>query len=98
MSPPAGRERVLVRWGRWAAKRGGLALHVLIGVFPFASTGLLAPPWAVAVVAAWWLLLAGIAWRLQKRCPWLVPLVPVAALIGWTAFLTFGDLVLGWTA
>lgn len=85
-------------WAQSAARWGGLTLHVLVGVFPFAFTGLLAPPWAVGVVAVWWLLLAGVAWRLQRSTPWLVPLVPVGALAGWIAFLIFGDLVLGWVA
>lgn len=86
------------QWGRAAARWGGLGLHVAIGVFPFASTGLLAPPWAVGVVAVWWTVLAVLAWRLGRRSPWLVPLVPLGALAGWFAFLTFGDLALGWVA
>lgn len=98
MPPSAEHQGLRRRWGRSAARWGGLTLHVLLGVFPFAFTELLAPRWAVGVVAAWWLLLAAIAWRLQRRSPWLVPLVPVAALAGWVAFLTFGDLFLGWVA
>lgn len=98
MSPPREQESALIRWGRPAARWGGLGLHILLGAFPFAFTGLLAPPWAAAVVAVWWTFLAGIALRLQRRSPWLVPLVPAAALAGWVAFLSFGDFFLGWVA
>lgn len=98
MPPPTQHEPTFVRWGRPIARWGGLALHVALGVFPFAFTGLLAPPWAVAVVAVWWLFLAGIAWRLHRRSPWLVPLVPLAALAGWVALLAIGDFFLGWVA
>lgn len=85
-------------WAQSVLRWAGLALHVLLGVFPFAFTGLLAPAWAVAVVAVWWLVLAVVAGVLWRCAPWLVALVPIAAFAGWVGFLTFGDLVLGWTA
>ena len=78
----------------------GFVLHAVIGVFPFAFTGLLAPPWAVAAVFAWWLVLLAVAVKLarsdQRR--WRVVLVPAVALLGWFAVLTVGDVFLGWTA
>ena len=80
----------------------GFALHLLIAVFPFAATGLLAPPWAYLAVYAWWLGLAFVAVRLVRARPRprprLVLVVPVIALAGWFALVSFGDVVLGWTA
>lgn len=78
----------------------GFVLHLAIGAVPFAVTGLVAPPWAVTVVLAYWATLLVVAIRLardERRRPYVIA-VPVVALIGWFAFVSFGGAVLGWTA
>ena len=85
----------------WTAVIAGLVLHLAIGVVPFAASGLVAPLWGVVVLFVWWAVMLGVAVRLvraQPRRPLLVPLVPVVALVGWFAFMSFGGAVLGWTA
>lgn len=79
---------------RWA----GIALHVVIGIFPLSATGLLAPPWALVTVAIVWVLALVGAWRLGRARPRLTPLVPVATLAAWFGLMTIGDLWLGWVA
>lgn len=76
----------------------GIVVHGLLGVFPYLFTGLLAPPWAVGAVAVVWFVLLAAAIHLRNERPWLVASIPIAGLGLWFAFLTFGDLVLGWTA
>ena len=77
----------------------GIVLHLAIGLVPFAVTGLIAPLWAVAVLWVFWLAMLAVAiWPVRRQRPVLVPLVPVASLVGWFAFTSFGGAVLGWTA
>ncbi len=83
-------DRVL-RWG-------GLALHLAVGVFPVAVSGLVAPPAGAISIWIGWAVLLGVAWRLGRTRPRLVPLVPVVTVALWVAVITFGDLLLGWTA
>lgn len=87
-------DRGLAAVARWV----GLALQVGIGAFPVAATGLLAPPWAVAVVALGWAFGLVVAWRIGRTRPTATPLVPAATVVLWFAFMTFGDVVLGWVA
>ncbi len=68
------------------------------GVFSYSASGLLAPPWAVVTVAVVWVGLLAAAVHLRKNRPWLVAATPIASLAFWFAFMTFGDLALGWTA
>ena len=77
----------------------GLVLHGLTGVFPYAASGLLAPLYGYVLVYALWAGLAVVGWRWFRsgREPWCL-LVPVLSLAGWAAVMTFGDVVLGWTA
>lgn len=84
--------------GASVAGWAGIVVHGLLGVFPYGASGLLAPPWAVFTVAVAWLGFLVAAVYLRKRRPWLVAATPIASLAFWFAFLTFGDLVLGWTA
>jgi hypothetical protein len=75
----------------------GLALHLVMGVFVVAS-GLVAPPWGVAVLVAVWLAAAawaGIRWRRSMFAP-LTAAVGTAAF--WILFVGAGDAFLGWTA
>ena len=78
----------------------GLVLHLALGVFPFAATGLVAPLWGYVAVYVFWFALLVIAVGLFRQGDgrWRVLLVPAAALVGWFAFISFGGAVLGWTA
>lgn len=94
----AGRDASERSRGARAAAWAGIVVHGVVGVFPYAFSGLLAPPWAVVTVALVWLGLLAAAVYFRKRRPWFVVATPIASLGFWFAFLTFGDLVLGWTA
>lgn len=59
------------------------------------SSGLLAPPWAVAFFVVVWF--AGVAVMCRLR-PLLRPVVPVAFVALWFVVLSAGDVMLGWTA
>ena len=79
----------------------GVALHLAVGVFPYAASGLLVPIWGIVVLYALWLGLAFVLVRLlrgEARRPMLAPLVPVAALAVWFAVVTAGEAIFGWTA
>ena len=73
-------------------------LHLGIAVFPLSASGLLAPLWAIAAIYAGWAAMGVAAYRTWRRRPWLALLIPPATLAIWVAFITFGDVVLGWTA
>lgn len=76
-------------------------LHLAVGVFPYAASGLLVPVWGIVVLYALWLGLAVVLVRLlrgDRRRPLLAPLVPVAAIAVWFAFVTAGEVLLDWTA
>lgn len=77
----------------------GVVLHVGTGVFPYAASGLLAPPWAYVVLYGVWTGLLVVAVRLFRtdRRPWTL-LVPVASIVAWIAIISLGGAVLGWTA
>ncbi len=79
-------------------KWGGRILHLAIGVFPLASSGLMAPPWALATVALGWVVGAVAAWRIGNARPRLTPLVPIVTVAAWFAFMTLGESALGWVA
>lgn len=87
-------EREPSRWPAWV----GFFAHLVLGVFPYAVTGLLAPLYGVALVYVGWFVLLGLALRWWNKQPMLVLLVPVLAVVWWFALLAFGDFVLGWTA
>jgi hypothetical protein len=65
---------------------------------PGSALGLLAPLWAILVLAGVWVALLALALRLLRRRPWVVPLVPVVMFGIAAAALTLGERVLGWTA
>lgn len=75
----------------------GILFHLgVLAVIVFST--LLAPPWAVVVGSVVWLgSVAPFIWAFRAR-PWATALIPLAVLTAWVAFLTFGDLALGWTA
>jgi hypothetical protein len=84
---------------RWARVVGWLGLVAHAGTFAwYASSGLLAPGWAVAGLLVLWLalLLAGV-W-LRRNRPLLTPLVPVASIACWLLVIWAGSTWLGWSA
>jgi hypothetical protein len=83
--------------GTWIVAALSGAAHGLVGVFYLAS-GLVAPGWAIAVLALWWVLLAVLLVRLAVHGSWWTPAVPVVAFATWYGVLTAGERLLGWTA
>ena len=83
--------------GKWAAWVG-FFIHLVVGVFPYAASGLLAPLYGVAILYVGWFVLLFFALRWWNPSPYRVLLVPALALVWWFALLTFGELVIGWQA
>ena len=84
-------------WWQWALGWLGIAALLVTGFF-YASSGLLAPAWAVAVLLVIWLLLLIAAIQLMRiRRPLYVLPVPVGAWLIWFGALTAGENWLGWT-
>lgn len=75
----------------------GVLAHTLLLV-PGSALGLIAPLWAILVLAGVWVALLAVAVRLLRVRPWVVPLVPVLMFGIVLAALTLGERVLGWTA
>ena len=75
----------------------GAALLLVMGVFVLAS-GLIVPPWGTAVLVAVWLGAVVMALRTWRRKMFAPVMWGVLVGVFWIAFVTFGDLVLGWTA
>ena len=75
-----------------------LALHVAVGFFPYLASGLVAPPWGLAVLFAVWvaLLVVVVRWRPSPR--WWLLAVPIGAVAAWFALITAGEAWFGWTA
>jgi hypothetical protein len=76
----------------------GLVTLLVIAVYPFALTAMVAPMWAFAAAMAMWAVTAVLTWRIGRHRPRLTLLVPVAAAAAWFLVLIAGDLILGWTA
>jgi hypothetical protein len=76
----------------------GLVAHLLVGAFPYAFSGLVAPPLGVIVMWVVWIVLLVVAIRLLQRRPALVFLVPLSALALWGTILWLGESLFGWTA
>lgn len=84
-------------WWQWALGWLGLAALLATLVF-YASSGLLAPGWAVALLLVVWLALLAVAiLLLRTRRPLYVVLTPVVAVLIWFGVLTAGENWLGWT-
>lgn len=73
-------------------------LQLLVAIPYTAAMGLLAPGWAIGVGWAMWLAGVTALVLLAQRRPKLTPLVPLVNAALLFAFVTFGDVVLGWTA
>ena len=76
----------------------GLLVHVFLGFFPYAATGLMAPPYGVAIAFLGWGILLGVIIRFWRTRPKLIVWVPLIDVLYWAALITFGDVVLGWGA
>ena len=84
-----GKRTLLVVW---------LGVYLVMLVFPFAASMLLAPAAGVAfLIAGWAVGLVALIRLVCVRSRWVLA-VPFVALAFWAATVTFGDLVLGWTA
>ena len=75
-----------------------VAAYLFIGVFPYAVSGLVAPPIGVAVLwalwaAGWWLLVRSV--RTAPKWAWSVSLLAAGV---WVAVVQTGSLLFGWSA
>lgn len=75
----------------------GGSIQLVMGFFALFS-GLIAPPWGVAVLIGVWVVLTVWGLRRWRSGPRFTIGIPLLMVAFWFAFLTFGDLVLGWTA
>ena len=87
--------------GLTAGHRGfvaiGALLHLAVGLLVAVST-LVAPAWAVGVLWLVWIGAGLWAMRMWRRLAFAPLIAGGATIVFWVAFVTFGDLVLGWTA
>jgi hypothetical protein len=88
---PTSERGAIIAW--WV----GFAAHLVIGIW-YAASGLVAPPWAVAVLLAIWVLVLIVGLRLRTRRPWLMLAAPVLDVVIWVAAISAGESFLGWTA
>jgi hypothetical protein len=84
-------------WWQWVL--GWLSLAaLLVALIFYASSGLLAPAWAVAMLLVIWVVLLIVAIQfLRIRRPLYVLPLPVAAWLIWFGALSAGEKWLGWT-
>ena len=81
---------------QWATA-GLTAAGMLVALWLYSTSGLVAPLWAVLGLLVVWLLLAVVAVRLHRRRGGWSVLVPLGAVALWFAVLSLGEAVLGWT-
>ena len=87
--------------GEKVAATVGVVLHLAVGVFPYAASGLIVPVWGVVVLSGCWVALAVVLVRLLRgptRRPLLAPAIPLVAIAVWLAFISLGAAQFGWTA
>jgi hypothetical protein len=84
-------------WWQWALGWLGFA-GLMVTLFFYVSSGLVAPGWAILVLLAVWLFLLVVSIQLlrQRRPLWVLP-VPIVAFLFWFAALSAGETWLGWT-
>lgn len=75
----------------------GAVVHLGVA-FLVAASSLVAPPWAVVVLWVAWIAAAAWAIRTWRRHAFVPLLAAGLTVVFWVGFITFGDLVLGWTA
>jgi len=76
----------------------GLLAYGVLGVYPFAVSGLLVPPAAVTVLLTVWVLGLIYTIRWSAGWPWAAPIGAGAALLFWVLFVLSGSVLFGWTA
>jgi hypothetical protein len=62
------------------------------------ASGLVSPPWAVAVLALVWLVLFVVGARWFMHHPWRVAALPVVMVVIWFGSITAGAVFLDWNA
>lgn len=82
------------KWASWV----GFFLHLLIGIFPFGASGLLAPLYGIAIVYMGWFVALFFILKLWNHKPYLVLLIPVLDIVWWIVVMYGGELIFGWTA
>jgi hypothetical protein len=87
-------EQASHRWVGWVT----IVLYLLIGIFPYLASGLLAPLYGVIILLVCWGIGLVLTWRLARRRPVLSLVAVPLALAFWGAVMAAGDLILGWTA
>jgi hypothetical protein len=75
----------------------GFVVHLLILPW-FASSGLVAPGWAVALLLAVWVVLLLVGLRLRTTAPLLMLAIPMLDVAIWFGLISAGDVMFGWTA
>ena len=82
------------RAGEWVA----IGLQILVGVFPYGASGLVAPlPGLLFLILVWAVMLLA-AWRWRPANPWAVLLVPLVSVGLWFAVISLGEAIFNWTA
>ncbi|MCD4527473.1 hypothetical protein [Nocardioides sp. cx-173] len=66
--------------------------------FLYAASGMLAPPWGVAVLLLVWLVLLLVCFAWWTPHPQRLPWVGLLSVVLWFAALNAGGAFLGWTA
>jgi hypothetical protein len=76
----------------------GLLAYLVVGAFPYLTSGLMVPgPW-LYILWAIWLVGAALAWRTFQRRPAMVLVFAPAAVAFWFLFVSAGEQLLSWTA
>jgi hypothetical protein len=83
----------------WRTVLPWLGLAAMVAVLPFyLASGLVAPLWAIVLLLLLWVTMVYVGWRLRRTYPYLLLVMPVAAMAIWFATLSAGEAWLGWTA
>lgn len=75
----------------------GLGLLGIVGIFVFAST-LIAPVWAVIVMAVIWVAASVWAWVQWRQSMFAPLLAAIGVGVVWIVAVNLGDALLGWNA
>ncbi|MFU8841487.1 MAG: hypothetical protein ACNA8R_12340 [Nitriliruptoraceae bacterium] len=74
-----------------------IVIHLGLGLFPYAPSGLVAPPYGMVLLWLFWLAILVVAVLLVPRRPWWVVATPVLSIAVWIGVMTYGHVVLGWS-
>lgn len=73
------------------------AVMQAVVAFPYLMSGLLVPPYAVAILWAVWIAATVALVRFRSRGPVLL-LIPIATAALWFGLISLGEALFGWTA